>query len=343
MIEAPQQTAGGSSERVGARPHRRISTRGIIVGLIVIALACVPLSYSVLTTYSYVLQVLTTGFMWIALASSWNILGGFTGYISLGHNVFLAVGAYVSGYVLVRWGVSPFLTAIIAGLVCVALGAIVGLITLRTHGDAFIIATIARMLGARLLLDNWNLIGGANGLSLPALEMSDPGLLKVPFYYAMLIVAILSVLLAHRIAHSKLGLGLRAIAQDEVKAEVAGIDTRMYKIAAYALSGFFIGVAGALWGYSLSYLKPEIFLTLAVAANMMLMAVIGGRGTIAGPVIGAVLITAFNEISVTKLGASELNLAFTGVLLVIVLLLFPAGIVGSLRARRKLPRILDWD
>jgi branched-chain amino acid transport system permease protein len=330
------------ADRPAGRP-RRLSGRAIALGLILLALICVPATYSVLTTYSYVLQLMTTGFMWIALASSWNILGGFTGYISLGHNVFLAVGAYLSGYLLVYNGVSPFVTAILAGLVCVVLGAVVGLITLRTRGDAFIIATIALMLVARIAFDNWDLIGGTNGLSLPALAISDPALTKVPFYYVMLLIAVLAVLLAHRIAHSKLGLGLRAIAQDEVKAEVAGIDTRMYKIAAYALSGFFIGVAGSMWGYSLSYLRPEIFLTLAVAADMMLMTVLGGRGTVAGPVLGAVLIVAFNEVSVSKLGASELNLALTGVLLVAVLLLFPTGIVGSLRARRRLPRILDWD
>lgn len=323
--------------------RRRVSGRGVALTLIFIALACVPFTYPILVPYDYVLSVMTTGFMWIALASSWNMLGGFTGYISLGHNVFLAIGAYLSGYLLVSAGVSPFITALLAGLVCVALGALVGLITLRTRGDAFIIATIALMLIVEIGFDNWDLIGGRDGLSLPPLTLSNADLLNVPFYYAMLIVAVLAVLFAYVIAHSKLGLGLRAIAQDEVKAEVAGINTRLYKIAAYALSGFFIGIAGSLWGYSLSYLHPDVFLTLSVAADMMLMAVLGGRGTIAGPVIGAVLIVAFNEVSVTKLGASELNLALTGLLLVVVMLIFPTGIIGSLRARRRLPRFLDWD
>lgn len=327
---------------VGPRARRRPG-RGTAVLVVLLALALVPFSYPYLTSYSYTLQIITTGFMWIALASSWNIIGGFAGYISLGHNVFLAVGGYFSGMVLIHLGLSPFLTAVVAGLACVALGAAVGLVTLRTTGPAFIIATIALMLIARIAFDNWSFIGGSNGVTLPPLTLSERGLLNVPFYYGMLVCAVGAVLLAYRIRHSKFGLGLRALAEDETKAEVSGIDTRAYKIAAFALSGFFIGVVGALWGYSLSYLRPEIFLTLAVAADMVLMAIIGGRGTVAGPVIGATLIVAFNEIAVSKLGGSEINLAVTGILLILVLLAFPLGIVGTLREKGRLPRVLDWD
>lgn len=324
-------------------PSRRFDARHAVVGVALLLLMAVPLLYPVLTTYSYVLQILTVGFMWIAMASSWNILGGYTGYISLGHNVFYAVGAYVAAGIFVFWGVSPFITAPLAGLVCVLLGLGVGLITLRTRGPAFIISTIALMLIARILFDRWQLLGGSNGLSLPLLDLGGKSLVKVPFYYGMLICAVLAVYASYRVKRSKFGLGLRAIAEDEVKAEVAGINTRMYKVAAFAISGFFIGVVGALWGYSLFYLRPEAFLTLAVAADMVLMSIIGGRGTVAGPVVGAIIVVAFNELAVSQLGSSELNLAVTGFLLIVVLMAFPMGIVGTLRERGRLPRILDWD
>jgi branched-chain amino acid transport system permease protein len=324
--------------RLGARVPGRVA----VLAVAMLALLCVPLLYPVLVPYAYVLQLMTGGFMWIAFASSWNIIGGYTGYVSLGHNVFVAVGAYFSAALFVYAGISPFVTALGAGLVCAALGVVVGLITLRTRGDAFIIATIALMLIALIAFDNWMWLGGSSGLAVPVLRMSDAALVKVPFYYAMLVVAAAAVYLSYRIRHSRFGLGLRAIAQDEIKAEVAGVDTRAYKVAAFALSGVFIGVAGALWGYSLFYLRPEIFLAIGVAADMVLMAVIGGRGTVAGPVIGAVLIVAFNEWSVSQFGSSELNLTITGALLVLVLLFFPRGIIGSLRARRRLPRLLDW-
>jgi len=166
---------------------------------------------------------------------------------------------------------------------------------------------------------------------------------KVPFYYAMLVIAIGSVYLGYRVAHSKFGLALRAIAQDETKAEVAGIDTRRMKIAAFSISAFFIAAAGAVWGYSLTYLRPTIFFTIAIAAEMVLMAIIGGRGTVSGPVVGAILLVALNEISVSQFGSNELNIVVTGVMLLVVLMFFPLGVVGTLRERGHLPSFLDWD
>jgi branched-chain amino acid transport system permease protein len=334
------------TEPIGAAVQRRrlrLSSRAAFLIVLMLVLLAVPLLYPVLVPYSYVLQLLTGAFMWVAFASSWNIIGGYTGYVSLGHNVFVVVGAYFSAALFIYAGVSPFVTAIGAGVVCAALGVAVGLITLRTRGDAFIIATIALMLIAQIGFDNWMWLGGSSGIALPPLHMSEAALVKVPFYYAMLVVAAGAVYLSFRIRHSRFGLGLRAIAQDEVKAEAAGIDTRAYKVAAFALSGVFIGIGGALWGYSLFYLRPEIFLAIGVAADMVLMAIIGGRGTVAGPVVGAVLIVAFNEWSVSEFGSSELNLTITGVLLVAALLFFPGGIIGSLRERGRLPGFLDWD
>jgi branched-chain amino acid transport system permease protein len=333
------------AKEVAAPAPRRfgLSLRAAALLLAVLALLAVPLLYPVLVPYSYVLQLLTGGFMWVAFASSWNIIGGYTGYVSLGHNVFVVVGAYFSAALFVYADISPFVTAIGAGLACAALGVVVGLITLRTRGDAFIIATIALMLIAQIGFDNWAWLGGSSGIALPPLHMSEAALVKVPFYYAMFAVAAGAVYLSYRIRHSRFGLGLRAIAEDEVKAEIAGINTNAYKVAAFALSGIFIGIGGALWGYSLFYLRPEIFLAIAVAADMVLMSIIGGRGTVAGPVIGAVLIVAFNEWSVSEFGSSELNLTVTGVLLVGALLFFPGGIVGALRERGRLPRVLDWD
>ncbi|MPZ53887.1 MAG: branched-chain amino acid ABC transporter permease, partial [Acidimicrobiia bacterium] len=277
-----------------------------------------------------------------ALSSSWNILSGYTGYISLGHNVFFAVGGYVSGLLLLELGWSPFATALLAGVVSLLLGVVVGLITYRTRGPAFIISTIALLLVITLLMDNWSYLGGSNGLSLP-LPPFDISWVKVPFYYSMLLAALGAVVLGYRVQHSKFGMALRAIAGDEVKAEVTGINTRKYKLMAFALSAFFPGVVGALWGYSLAYLRPVIFLLIAVAARMVLMAIIGGRGTVAGPVLGAIVVVFFDEASITFFGGSELNLVITGALLVMMLLFFPMGIVGTLRQHGRLPAWLDWD
>lgn len=316
-------------------------SRLIVVSVVLIAAILLP-AFRGLSTYNFVLQITTVTFMWIAMTSSWNILGGYTGYISLGHNVFFGVGGYVSGMLLVEFGWSPFATALLAGVVALGLGVLAGLITYRTHGPSFIISTIALLLVVTLLMDNWSYLGGSNGMSLP-LPPLDVSWIKVPFYYAMLLAAIGAVILGYRVAHSKFGMALRAIAEDEVKAEVSGIDTRRYKLMAFALSAFFPGVVGALWGYSLSYLRPVIFLLIAVAARMVLMAIVGGRGTVAGPVIGAILIVSFDEVSVSLFGSSELNLVITGLLFVLMLLFFPMGIVGTLRDKNRLPAWLDWD
>jgi branched-chain amino acid transport system permease protein len=331
-------------ERAPTEPpsSRRIEGRVIALGVLLLFLLLVPLSQPFLDRYNYVLQLMLVTFMWIAMASSWNIIGGYAGYISLGHGVFFAIGGYVAGLLLVRYGLSPLWTALLGGVLAVLVGLVLGLITLRTRGPAFIISTIALLLMVRLWFDNWEFIGGSSGVSLPLPPFPTPWL-KAPFYYAMLAAAVGAVLLSHRIKHSKFGLGLRAISQDEIKAEVAGIDTRLYKILAFASSAFFVAVVGGIWGYSLSYLRPTVFLALLVAAEMVLMPFIGGRGTVAGPVVGAVLLISVNEFSVARFGSSELNIVVTGGLLLAALLFFPAGIVGTLRNHGRLPRILDWD
>ncbi|MCB9076268.1 MAG: branched-chain amino acid ABC transporter permease [Anaerolineaceae bacterium] len=315
-----------------------------MIGVLLLVLFLYPLLPIVTgTNYNYSLHLLLFTYLYIAMASSWNILGGYTGYISLGHNVFFAVGGYVSGMLLLNFGLSPFITWPLAGLTALLVGFGFGFITLRIRrGPAFIISTIALLMLVRILFDNWELIGGSNGISLPLLEMPVQ-LVKIPFYYALLILAVVTVYCSYWIKQSKFGLGLRAISQDEIKAESAGIPTSFYKILAFAISGLFVGVAGAFWGQYLTYMRPNIYLVILIAANLVLMSILGGRGTVAGPVLGAIILIIINEFFVSQFGGSELNIVGTGVIMLVVLLFFPMGIVGSLRKAGKLPKILDWD
>jgi branched-chain amino acid transport system permease protein len=192
------------------------------------------------------------------------------------------------------------------------------------------------------MFDNWEYIGGSNGISLPLMDLPVE-MVKIPFYYALLILAVATVYSSYWIRHAKFGLGLLAISQDETKAESAGIPTSFYKILAFAISGFFVGIAGAFWGQYLTYMRPNIFLIILIAANMVLMSILGGRGTVAGPVLGAVILVAVNEFFLSQFGGSELNIVGTGVIMLVVLLFFPLGIVGSLKKAGWLPRILNWD
>lgn len=325
-------------------PASRPSSGGkrTLISVLLIAAMAFPALQLTVGGMNYWLHMLLFIFMNIAIASSWNIIGGYAGYISLGHNVFFAIGGYAAAISFAYFGISPFVAFPLAGLIAMAIGFVVGLITLRTRGPTFIISTIALVLLTKILLDNWDYIGGTNGISLPLLDLPVE-LVKFPFYYLMLLLAVGATYLSFRVRRSKFGLGLRAISQDEVKAEVAGVPTRLYKTLAFALSGLFIGMTGALWGYYMTYLSPVIFLSILVGAKFVLMTILGGRGTVSGPVIGATVFIIVNEFFVAKLGATELNIVATGLMLIVVLVFFPEGIVGSLKKRGKLPRMLDWD
>ena len=339
VAEIKKQRYGAASEMKGGGKKELI-----IIGVVLLALFLYPLlPYITWTNYNYSLHLLLFSFLYISMASSWNILGGYAGYISLGHNVFFAAGGYLSGVLLAYYGLSPFLTWPLAGLLALLIGFGFGFITLRIRrGPAFIISTIALLMMVRISFDNWEYIGGSNGLSLPLMDMPVE-MVKVPFYYALLILAIVTVYSSYWIKHAKFGLGLMAISQDETKAESAGIPTNFYKILAFAISGLFVGIAGAFWGQYLTYIRPNIFLLILVAAKWVLLSILGGRGTVAGPVLGAVILIAVNEFFLSQFGGSELNIVGTGVIMLVSLLFFPLGIVGSLRKAGRLPKILNWD
>ncbi len=292
--------------------------------------------------YNYVLHLVLYTACYVVMASGWNILGGFAGYISLGHNVFFAVGGYFAGMVFARYGISTIILAPFAGLVAGALGYLIGLITLRVRGPSFIISSLALVMIFRIFFENWEFVGGAAGVSLKANDLPVQWA-KLPYYYAFIIMAAFAVWASFRIRHSKFGLGLRAISKDEIKSESAGINTRFYKVLAFAISAFFVGMAGAVWGEYLAYIRPNIYLVILISVNMVLMCILGGKGTIAGPVIGAILIVSFNEFFVATLGASEINILATGLIMMLSLMFFPLGIVGTLAKHRRLPRVLNWD
>lgn len=336
MSSSAENIATGS-----ARAAPPLGSRGFIAALVILA-AAFPLLHIAVGGLNYWLHMGLFLFMNVAIASSWNIIGGYAGYISLGHNVFFAIGGYAAAILFAYFGVSPFIGFALCGMIAMGVGFLVGMITLRTRGPTFIISTIALVLLVKILFDNWDYIGGTNGISLPLLRLPVE-YVKLPFYYAMLALAVGAVYLSLRIRRSKFGLGLRAISQDETKAEVAGIPTRLYKTLAFALSGLFIGMAGALWGYYLTYLSPVIFLSILVGAKFVLMTILGGRGTVSGPVVGAFVFIAANEFFVSRFGATELNIVATGLALLMVLLFFPEGIVGTLKRNGRLPRFLDWD
>ncbi len=295
----------------------------------------------IFTNQNYIIHLFLYAFFYIIMTSSWNIVGGYGGFISLGHNVFLCIGAYVAGYSAVRYGISPFTLILPSAIIASVFGFLVGLISLRVRGPSFIISSIALVMIFRIIFDHWELVGGASGITLPynslPVEWS-----KIPHYYSFLILAVLAIYTNWYVRHSKFGLALRAVSHDETRSAVAGINVQLIKVTAFALSTFLIGAAGAVWADYLTYIRPNMFLIILIAANIVLMCILGGKGTVTGPAVGTVVLIIFNEFILTFFGATELNILFTGLLLVLTLLYFPNGIVGTLKSRGKLPKFLDW-
>ncbi|MDX8032628.1 branched-chain amino acid ABC transporter ATP-binding protein/permease [Lentzea sp. BCCO 10_0856] len=296
--------------------------------------ACVPPFF----VDSYYQNMLIMVFLLAIMAGGWNVMGGYTGYISLGHSAFLGVGAYTTGILANAWGVSPFLTAPLGGVAAGVLAALLGLVTARARGTVFIIVTFALLALLGIVAVNWSsLTNGSHGLVL-AIPTWDAAYANWPFYYALLGLLALTVLMSWAIRRSRFGIGLLAIRDDEEKAAGLGINTPRHKLLAFVVSSVPIGVAGGIYGYYLSFLDPRAMFTIVASITLVLAALLGGAGTLWGPVIGALLVEPFSQWTNQQFtgpdaGAWRLVL-FGGVLLLVVLFL-PHGILPEIQKRLK--------
>ena len=308
----------------------------LLAGLV--ALAAVP----PLTPNIYVQNMLIMTFLLAVAASGWNLIGGYTGYVSLGHSAFVGVGAYTGGILANRLDVSPFLVAPLGGVVAGLVALLLGTVTSRTRGAAFVIVTFAMLELLGHLAENWKgLTGGSNGLLLP-LPTWGVDYQNWPFYYALLVLLVLSIALSAAIRRSKLGLGLVAIRDDEDKAAGIGVTTPVYKGIAFFASAVLVGVAGGVYGYYVSFLDTSAMFDVTLSFEIVLAALLGGRGTVWGPVLGAFLVQPLIEVTNSELGgqdAGAIRLILFGGLLLLVTLVLPRGVLPTLQralaARRR--------
>jgi len=272
-------------------------------------------------------------FMWIALAQSWNLISGLTGYVSFGHIAFFGMGAYTAGILIVKLG-WPWLWASLAGGVgAVVLALVIGWPCLRLKGPYFAIAMLGLNEVLRVAVSYFEgLTGGGSGLSLPALYAS------VPIYYAMGVVALAVTGLAYVIVTSRFGLRLMTIREDEVAAEAMGIDTFRYKLYAFLLSAVGPGIVGGLAARDQSYIEPISVFPLIMTITMIVMVLFGGKGTIWGPVLGAVLLFTLQEMIWARF--IYLHQLLFGAIIITVVLLMPRGILGVLQQKHHLPRTI---
>ncbi len=301
---------------------------GIIV-LFAIALALPAIAPDPATTNIAVFTM-----MYVGLATAWNIMGGYTGYISLGHAGFFGFGSYTLGLLLAHLGVAagytPFLLVPVAGLATAVLALGIGWFALRTRAATFVIVTIAFMFMLQLLAENLvGLTGGGGGLGFPVPPWSGD-YFNTPYYYAMLALATLALGISWRIRRSKFGLGLLAIRDDEDKALAVGVPTRAFKLTAFVVSAALVGMIGAVYGYYVTYIYPQFVVDPLIGISMVLMVFLGGLGTLSGPVLGALILEPAQLWLAYNYGASRLYLVLYAAVFLAVILVLPRGIVPSL-------------
>jgi branched-chain amino acid transport system permease protein len=276
----------------------------------------------------YAQHVLILILLYVTLGSAWNLLGGFAGQLSLGHAAFFGIGAYSAAILSSKSSLSPWLGMLIGPLLVLPLAGIVGWICFRLRGPYFTLATIAIGEMVRLVALNWRgLTGGAVGIVIPPSLFS--GTSKLPYYFIILAIACATVGLCYFISRSKLGYYLLAIREDQETAESIGINTTRYKLVALSISASLTALAGAFYANYFLFVDTTIVLPLSLSVEIVLMAIIGGLGTVQGPVIGAILLKLSSEIF--RYQFTNANLLIYGLLLVLVILFLPDGLLGGFR------------
>jgi branched-chain amino acid transport system permease protein len=307
-----------------------------IFAVVAFATALALIVASQLIRNDYFFSAAYTVLQFVILATAWNILGGYTGYVNFGSAAFFATGAYSTVF-LFKALHPPLAVMIVAGtLIAGLLGLAVGYLTLRLRGVFFAIATLALAVVLYTFVVNWDYVGGARGayIILPR---------EVPFgfpryihllYSVMLLMTAFALVVARAIETSTMGRGLAAIRDDEIAAECAGVPTLRLKILAATISGALMGMAGTTFPYYLSYVEPSAVFNLSYAVNSIAMPLIGGMMSWIGPVIGAVLLGVVQQV-VQVTVSSAWNLLIVGVLLVVFVTLAPNGIMGWVDAWRR--------
>ncbi len=278
-------------------------------------------------------------FMWGAFAGAWNILSGYAGMTSLGHNAFFGIGAYTSTLLFLRYGLTPWLGMFAGGLLAMTVGLLVGIVCFRLRSHYFALATLAFGEVCSILALSWrSLTGGAEGLALPI----EPNLYnyafdsKLPYVYIGLVLCAGVTGICYYIENSKLGYYLTAFKENEDAARALGVNTGRVRLIAMALSSFLSAIIGTFYAQYVVYIDPSSVIRLPISIQVALFAIVGGVGTVFGPIIGAAIFIPITIGLRAWLGTSipGLYMIIYGVILVVIMLYMPDGIYGKIKNRR---------
>ena len=300
------------------------------------AVAALLVAAGTFVSNDYYFSAAYTVLQFVILATAWNILGGYAGYVNFGSAAFFAVGAYSSVFLYKAFN-APLVVMIACGTLAAGLlGLAVGYLTLRLRGVFFAIATLALAVVLFTFVVNWDYVGGARGAYVLQPRDLPFGITRYihVLFGAMVAMAAFALVVARVIETSAIGRGLAAIRDDELAAECAGVPTLRLKIVAASVSGALMGMAGTTFPYYLSYVEPSAVFNLSYAVNSIAMPLIGGMMSWLGPLMGAVLLGTVQQV-VQVTVSSEWNLLIVGVLLVVFVTVAPNGIMGWIEAWRR--------
>jgi branched-chain amino acid transport system permease protein len=307
-----------------------LSGSGLSLALLITVLILLPL----VTTRPVILGVMILILLYAVLGQAWNILGGYAGQVSLGNAVYFGVGAYTSTFLLIKWNVNPWLGMVAGGALAIISGLIIGLPTFRLRGHYFVTASIVINEVVRVMFTNWDLVGGARGLYPPIQKES---LLhfqfhssKVPYYYIILAIFTIVVVVTWQIEKSKLGYYFRAIRDDLDAASSVGVNPSYYKHVANAINAFFTALAGTFYAQYVLFLEPISVFSVWISVLVLLVPVLGGRGTLWGPILGAFVLIPLSEVTRIYLGGAgrAADLVLYGLLIMIIAVVEPRGLMA---------------
>jgi branched-chain amino acid transport system permease protein len=284
-------------------------------------------------TYLHILVLL---YFYAYLTTSWNLVGGFAGVLPLGHAAFVGIGAYTSTVLSLQYGISPWLGMIVGGVLATLVGVLIGLPTLKMRGAYFALATIAFAEGFRVMVENIDFLGpfninGPRGLQIPPMNTGFANFMfagKEPYYYIILFLLIGVLVLTWMISRSKLGYYLNAGGEEPEAAMALGVNVARAKLVAMAMSSFLTALAGTFYAQFTLYIHPKSIISLDLSFEIAFIALIGGRGSIAGPVLGALLLRPVSDFSRIYFGDTlpGMHLIIFGAVLILVMLYQPRGL-----------------
>ncbi|MGA3206539.1 MAG: branched-chain amino acid ABC transporter permease [Syntrophales bacterium] len=312
---------------------KNLSLKQITVGLTILVMLLI---FPMVVTQIFPLQVMILVFMYAMLGVAWNIMGGYAGMFSFGQAAFFGIGAYTSSFLLMTFHVNPWIGLIAGGVVAALVAAAIGYPCSNLRGHYFAIASIAFAEIVRVHFNNWTLVNAAEGISLPMLDESFINFMfhnsKVPYYYIMLAFLIIALVVCYFVATSKMGYYFRAIKESHDVAEVLGVNVVRYRLIAIMISAFLSAMAGSFYAQYVLYIDPESVMLLAISVQIVLLSMLGGAGSVMGPVIGAAVLIPIAEVTRVCLGhkGTGVDMLIYGFLITIISVYQPQGVWGLL-------------